>query len=259
MRVARKFVKKLSFWMVVLIFFSTTMFWGVRIILQIDSKYSAAAAATRDIGIYAQRIASYANRIQVAKNAQVLEANQQMLRSLVRKMEIKHLSLMRGNPKMSSNDLFSNEIKAVYYAMPTNLVNQAREFLGHSKDLLAINFKELTVENESIIQLKSAANNGMISAVTHVIQIYETESEARISKSIFVLAAAVLAILILSVVAYLFIFDNPVEEKMTSFAPSESGSVSNVLGGLSVFPGKSEAKMEFKQKDNMSSTDTIIR
>ena len=249
MAIARQFVKKFGFWMVTLMALSSALFWGTRIILQIDSQFAAAASTTRDLGIYAQRIANYANRLQLAKNAQVFEANQQMLRSLVRKMEIKHLSLKRGNPRFVDNSLFSTEIKAIYYAMPTNLVNQIGEFLDQANVLTSISYKSFSEDLPALKQVKNAANLGLVPAVSHIIAIYETESEARISKTVFMLIASLLGILVLAVVAYLFIFDNAVLETKETVELPRKGRITSVIQGVALFSPKHSDELSVKHKE----------
>jgi hypothetical protein len=249
MAIARQFVKKFAFWIVTLMALSSALFWGTRIILQIDSQFAAAASTTRDLGIYAQRISNYANRLQLSKNAQVFEANQQMLRSLVRKMEIKHLSLKRGNPRFVDNSLFATEIKAIYYAMPTNLVNQIGEFLEQANVLTTISYKTFSEDLPAIKEVKNAANMGLVPAVSHIIAIYETESEARVSKTVFLLIASILGILVLAVAAYLFIFDNAIMETKETVVLPQKRRLDTVLNGAAVFSAKHSDEMELKHKE----------
>lgn len=258
MQDSQRILRTLVFWLTATLVFCGTLFWGARMILQTDAKYTAAAAVTRDLGIYAQRIASYTNRIQNAKNVQVFDVNQQMLHALVRKLEMKHLSLSRGNPNMTVNDRSEEAIKGIYYAMPTNLINQVRDLIVQVKALNGLSFKSLQADPSPLQKIKLAANSGFISSITHIIQLYTSEGEGKVARSVFILIGALLAIAIVSVVAYLYVFDAADTVDEHAHSGREDGSVSEVLGGLSVYPGKSNALTDAEAGDAFS-PDSIIR
>ncbi len=251
------FLKKTIFWITASVVVCGALFWGVRIILQINSTYSAAVSASRDIGIYVQRIGSYTSRLAVAQNPTVYRANQQMVQSIIRKLEKKHLSLVQGNPKLSGQPVFSDDLKSIYFAMPTNLVNQARDFLFHAKKLSEIPFGKFEPDNRHVVFVRVAAQNGFIQSISHVIQSFKKENEIRASRAVFVLVAILIASSVMLGILYAFIFEEPKSVQIPIEALDTSPKVPNVFGGLSLHPSKSQSRMNIAEDNNLQTENLI--
>ncbi len=250
-------LKKLSFTVFVAVLICGGFFWGIRVILQINATYDAAIATTRDIGIYAQRIASYSNRLLNSQNPTVYRANQEMIKNLVRKLEVKHLNMTQGAPMLVRNRSYSSEIKAVYFGMPTNLVNQVRDFIAHSKQLYETPFEKIHPEDPHAAHIRIAVQGNLIQSISHIIQEFIRESDTRITQSILMLAALMLVMSILAVAGYFFLIDERLGLPPQQGRPAPADSVSTVLGGLSVYPGKRENGMEYSPEDDFSTENLV--
>jgi len=251
------FFKKTIFWITASVVFGGAFFWGVRLILQINANYSAAVSTSRDIGIYVQRIGSYTTRLATAQNPTVYRANQQMVQSIIRKLEKKHLSLVQGNPKLSRQPVFSDDLKSIYFAMPTNLVNQARDFLLHAKKLSEIPFGEFVPDNRHVVFVRIAAQNGLIQSVSHVIQSFKTENEVKTSRAIFILAAILIATTVMLVILYAFVFEESKPVQIPAGALDTSEHVPGVFGGLSVHPANSKSSVNIAEDNNLHSENLV--
>lgn len=250
-------LKKLAFAVFMAVLIGGGFFWGIRAILQINATYDAAISTTRDIGIYAQRIASYSNRLLNSQNPTVYRANQEMIENLVRKLEVKHLTMTQGAPMLVRNRSFSPEIKAIYFAMPTNLVNQVRDFIAHSKQLHETPFEKMHPDNPHAGYIRIAVQGSLIQSISHIIQEFINESDTRSTQSILVLVGLLLAVSILAVAGYFFLLDERpgVTPTLGSIGPADS--VSTVLGGLSVYPGKTENGLDYSPEDDFSTEHLV--
>ena len=254
---ATSFLKKILFWLTATVVICGAFFWGVRIILQISTNYSAAVSATRDIGIYVQRIGSYTSRLTMAQNPTVYRANQQMVQSIVDKLERKHLSLIQGNPKLSGQSIFSDDLKSIYYAMPTNLVNQARDFLFHAKKLSEIPFGEFVPDNKHVVFIRIAAQSGLIQSVGHVIQSFKTENEAKASRAIFIMVAILITSVVMLTILYAYTFEEPKAVQIPEEMLDSPEHVSTVFGGLSLLSGKQKRMVNLAEDKNFHSENLV--
>jgi hypothetical protein len=196
-------VKRKIFILIVLALSGSILLFGISWIQQTQSQFAAASSAVRDISILSRKIVSQTNDFQFAGSEKAYLATMRKVRALVREMEIKHLSLFKGNPGFSSDANFAGEIKTIYFASPVNAVAQVREFLDRANFLLEVPYAEFTPKNHYLRLLKNAVQGNLTQTVNQVIHAYRGKSENKVYQQLTILIISLFVIWTIAFLQYI--------------------------------------------------------
>lgn len=181
------------------------LLWGIWSINRIESHYAAAASAVSDIGILARKIVTHTYQLQTSANENSYKNTLGRVRILLNQMEIKHLSLFKGNPRFGSDTPYAAEIKDIYFAEPENAVGRVRAFLDQARFLLEISYPEFTARNNHSMYLRAAVQGGLIRTINQTIHSYREESSAKVYGQITLLISAIIAIFAMAFFRYIYV------------------------------------------------------
>ena len=244
-------IRKYIFFSAIIAMIAGIIFASAKTVLTIHFQYQVAASTAKDIGIYIQKIAGVSKQLQLAKNIDTYNQYQKNMISLVRELELSHLGLAQGNPAFGEETEFAVEIQNIYHAMSGKL-QPVDQTIASAKELAAIPFKKLTADNPVYLRIQLENKGQIVSTISNLIQDYKQLAEDEISRTVFLSFICVFLVFLAFIFGYGFFFRTAGNEESNTTTPDHT-SVANILGGLTVFPGKSEEGIELIREGSMAS------
>ena len=112
-------------------------------------------------------------------------------------------------------------------------------------------FKRKHHLDPAYLRIQTAANGGVLLAVGNIIQQYRSLVDKRTSNIVMFWFLGQFLIVAGSVIWYVFARRSVYQERDIPRRDAADGSVSNVLGGLTVFPGDAEGGMDLVREQNL--------
>lgn len=248
---------KYLFIFVVLLLISATVFWAVTSYYKIQSSYQAAADTISEIGIYAQGISSIVNKLPDSENDAAYQADLKKIRSLLRNMELKHASMLRGNPAMLVEEPFAAELIAIYRTAPLDAATQVQAYINNVHLLLKTPEAGLNPDNVYWAYLKSPVKRGFIEMVSQTIRNYNSVNENRTSDVILIAVGLFMAIIVLALGGYLVYLRLQPGEYKTYAASAAGSNVASVLREFRMIPEKTEQRIGMISKKRVSAQKVL--
>lgn len=243
---------KYLFIFVVLSLSSAAVFWAVTSYYQIQSSYQAAADTMSEIGIYAQGISSIVNKLPNTENGAAYQADLKKIRSLLRSMELKHASMLRGNPAMLAEEPFAAELIAIYRTAPLEAATQVQAYINNVHLLLKTPEAGLNPDNVYWAYLKSPVKRGFIEMVSQTIRNYNSVNESRTSDVIVIAVGLFMAIMVLALGGYLVYLRLQPGRSDVYIARNAGNNVASVLREFRMIPERTEKRIEMIGKKRIS-------
>lgn len=243
---------KFLFIFAVLAMSSAAVFWAVTSFYKIQSSYQAAADTMSEIGIYAQGISAIVNKLPNRENEAAYQADLKRIRSLLRNMELKHASMLRGNPAMLAEEPFAAELIAIYRAAPLGAATQVQAYINNVHLLLKTPEAGLNQENVYWAYLKSPVKRGFIEMVSQTIRNYQSVNESRTSDVIVIAVGLFMAIVVLALGGYLIHLRLQPGDYQAYAAGNAGSNVASVLREFRMIPEKTEKRIEMIGKKRIS-------
>jgi two-component system, NtrC family, sensor kinase len=101
----------------------------------------------------------------------------QQLYSIIHLMEKSHNALIEGNSHLNIPGQMSAIVQAMYFEAPINLDRKLRNYFTQVRNLLQLQDKELTLENQYLNYILQSASFDLQVALDTVVAQYQTESE----------------------------------------------------------------------------------
>lgn len=196
-------LKKFVFFLIVFAIGGGALAWGIRQINETQSEYSAAVSTVSDLGFLSRKIISYTNELPSIRNEKSYNEQLRKVKALVRQMEMKHLSLFKGNPGFSSDNRFARQIKTAYFALPEKTIAQVRDFLDHTDVLLETPYAEFSARNPELAHLKAAVQGELTRAINHTIHSLRKVGDDTIYEQTTILIVSLVAIVLIAFLRYL--------------------------------------------------------
>lgn len=196
-------LKKFIFFLIVLAIGGGVLGWGIWQIHETQSEYGAAVSTVSDLGFLSRKIISQGSELPHTRNE--IKYNEQLrkVKALVRQMEIKHLSLFKGNPGFSTENRFARQIKTAYFALPEKTVARVRGFLDHADALLETPYAEFSARNQDLMYLKAAVQGELTQSINHTIHSLRKTGDETIYEQTTILIVALVAIMVFAFLRYL--------------------------------------------------------
>lgn len=196
-------LKKFVFFLMVFAIGGGVLGWGIWQIHETQSEYNAAVSTVSDLGFLSRKIISQGSELPHTRNE--IKYNEQLrkVKALVRQMEIKHLSLFKGNPGFSTENRFARQIKTAYFALPEKTIARVRGFLDHADALLETPYADFTARNQDLMYMKAAVQGELTQSINHTIHSLRKTGDETIYEQTTILLVALVAIMIFAFLRYL--------------------------------------------------------
>ncbi len=233
---------KVLFFSMSLLMMAGIFFYSFKTVRQASSQYTAGIEAVSKLSVLSQSIVKQADHsLKVSAKVSSTAFNHPYLprlKELVRRMELRHLSLFRGNPTFAVDRYHSAKIKSIYYEEPTNAGSKVREFLQNAHSFINTAPGKTSERKMHFYAMKSAANGHLVQAISQVMHKFRLEYENEIIKITVLLIVGVIAVVAGGVFGYLYLFPPYQPNPGKRIRKYRHNSVSPVIRNLSIAPDK---------------------
>lgn len=160
--------------------------------------FEAAIEGATRLGMLSQAVLFSAEKWPEIQDKATLRAKQKALKSLIRQMELIHLSLTNGTPDFDMNPPLAEVTRRIYTGENQAPGPVVGEFLAHANLLINAPAAEAQLSFQQNLQyLNEAVNRDLSRALGRAISRYKQELEARILEVWAILVGGVMVLLIL--------------------------------------------------------------